>query len=43
MTPFRALYDYDPELQVDISPEDSTTKREVLVVYDRILRLIKLR
>ena len=43
MTPFRALYGYDPELRVDISPEDSTTKGEALVVHDQISRLIKLR
>ncbi len=43
MTPFRALYSYDPELRVDISPKDSTTKEKVLVVHDRILCLTKLR
>ncbi len=43
MTPFRALYSYDPELQVDISPKDSATKREALAVHDRISRLAELR
>ena len=43
MTPFRALYSYDPELQVDISPKDSATKGEAPVAYDRISRLAELR
>ena len=43
MTPFRALYGYDPELRVDISPEDSATKREALVAHDQISRLAELR
>jgi len=26
MTPFKALYGYDPDLRIDISPEDSAIK-----------------
>ena len=43
MTPFRALYSYDPELRVDISPKDSATKGEALAAHDRISRLAELR
>jgi transposase InsO family protein len=35
ITPFRALYGYDPELQVDInSAEDAASKGEALAVHD---------
>ncbi len=44
ITPFQALYRYDPELQVDItSTEDTTSKGEALVVHDQIACLIELR
>ena len=43
MSPFKALYSYNPDLrtslQMDTSPEDSTNQREAPVAYDRILRL----
>ena len=50
MSPFKALYGYDPdlrttlrtELRTDTSPEDSASQGEVLVVYDRIIRLTEL-
>jgi len=44
LTPFRALYGYDPELRVDItSAEDSTSKGEAPAAHDRITRLTELR
>jgi hypothetical protein len=44
ITPFRALYGYDPELRVDItSAEDTASKGEAPAVYDRITRLTELR
>jgi hypothetical protein len=44
ITPFRALYSYDPELRVDItSAKDSTSKGEAPAAYNRILRLTELR
>ena len=42
MTPFKALYGYDPELQVDLSTKDSTTKEEAPAALDRITRLTEL-
>ena len=44
ITPFQALYSYDPELRADItSTEDSASKGEVLAAHDRISRLTELR
>ena len=44
ITPFRALYGYDPELRVDInSAEDTASKGEAPAAHDRITRLIELR
>ena len=51
MSPFKALYGYDPdlwtnlrtELRTDTSPEDSASQGEALVVYNRIARLTELR
>ena len=51
MSPFKALYGYDPdlrttlrtELRTDTSPEDSTSRGEALAVYNRIARLTELR
>jgi hypothetical protein len=44
ITPFRALYGYDPELRVDInSAEDTASKGEALAAHDRITRLTELR
>src|SRR6266567_2619760 len=44
ITPFRALYGYNPELRVDInSAEDAATKGEALAAHDRIARLTELR
>ena len=51
MSPFKALYGYDPDLQTtlqtelrtDTSPEDRASKGEVLAAYDRIARLTELR
>jgi hypothetical protein len=43
MTPFKALYGYDPDLRIDISPEDSAIKGEAPAAHDRITRLTKLR
>jgi hypothetical protein len=44
LTPFRALYGYDPELRIDItSAEDSTSKGEAPAAHDRITRLTELR
>jgi hypothetical protein len=44
ITPFRALYRYDPKLQVNItSAKDTASKGEVLVAHDRITRLTELR
>ena len=35
ITPFRALYGYDPELRVDItSTKDTASKGEVLVAHN---------
>ena len=34
MTPFKALYGYDPELQVDLSTKDSTIKRKTPAALD---------
>ena len=50
ISPFKALYNYDPDLrttlrtklQTDTSPEDSTNQGEALAAYDRITRLIEL-
>ena len=41
MTPFMALYGYNPELRFDI--EDTATKGETPAARDRILRLKELR
>jgi hypothetical protein len=44
LTPFRALYGYDPEFRIDItSAEDSTSKGEAPAAHDRIIRLTELR
>jgi hypothetical protein len=44
ITLFKALYSYDPELQIDLpSTKDSTKKGEVLAAYNRITHLSKLR
>ena len=53
MSPFKALYSYDPDLRTDlrtnlrtelpISPEDSASRGEVPAVYNRIARLTELR
>jgi hypothetical protein len=44
ITPFKALYGYDPKLRVDLaSAEDSTKKGEAPAAYDRIQRLTELR
>jgi hypothetical protein len=43
ITPFKALYGYDPELRTDLSTEDSTTTREAPAALDRITRLTELR
>ena len=51
MSPFKALYNYDPdlrmtlrtELRTDTSPEDSVNQGETLVAYNRIARLTELR
>ena len=47
MSPFKALYSYDPDLRTDLrtntSPEDSTSRGEALAAYDRITRLTELR
>jgi hypothetical protein len=44
LTPFRALYGYDPELRINItSAEDSTSKGEAPAAHDRITRLTELR
>ncbi len=43
ITPFKALYGYDPDLRIDISPEDSTIKGEAPAAHDRITRLTELR
>ena len=43
MTPFNALYGYDPDLRIDIRPEDSATKGEAPAAHDRITRLTELR
>ena len=41
ITPFKALYGYDPELRFDV--EDATTQGEAPAARDRILRLQELR
>jgi transposase InsO family protein len=43
ITPFMALYGYNPELRIDISAEDSTTKGEIPAARDRIEKLQELR
>jgi hypothetical protein len=44
ITPFQALYGYDPELRIDLaSAEDSAKKGEAPAAYDRIQRLTELR
>ena len=51
MSPFKALYGYDPdlrttlrtELRTDTSPEDSASQGEAPAAYDRIARLTELR
>jgi hypothetical protein len=51
MSPFKALYGYDPDLQTtlrtelrtDTSPEDSASQGEAPAAYDRIARLTELR
>ena len=44
ITPFKALYGYDPELRIDLpSAEDSTTPGEAPAALDRITRLTELR
>ena len=43
MTPFNALYGYDPDLRIDTSPKDSAIKGEALAAYDWIIRLTELR
>ena len=41
ITPFKALYGYDPELRFDV--EDATTQGEAPAARDRILQLQELR
>ena len=46
MTPFQALYGYDPDLRIDIdipSTVDSAIKGEAPAAYDRVRRLSDLR
>ena len=44
ITPFQALYGYDPELRVNInSAKDTASKGEALAAHDRITRLTELR
>ena len=47
MSPFKALYGYDPDLRTDLrtntSPEDSASRGEALAAYNRIVGLIELR
>ena len=43
ITPFKALYGYDPELRTDLSTKDSTITREAPAALDRITRLTELR
>jgi transposase InsO family protein len=44
ITPFQALYGYDPDLRIDInSAADSATKGEAPAAYERIIRLHELR
>ena len=43
ITPFKALYGYDPELRVDLSTKDSTNQGEAPAAHDRITRLAELR
>jgi hypothetical protein len=43
ITPFRALYGYNPKLQADItSAKDTASKGEALAAHDRITRLTEL-
>ena len=54
MSPFKALYSYDPnlrttlrtelraELRTNTSPKDSASQGEALTAYDRIARLTEL-
>jgi hypothetical protein len=43
ITLFKALYGFDPELQLDLpSAEDSTITGEAPAAYDRITRLTEL-
>jgi hypothetical protein len=44
ITPFKALYGYDPKLRIDLdSTGDSAKRGEAPVAYDRIQRLAELR
>ena len=44
ITPFRALYRYNPDLRIDIpSAKDSAIKGEAPVAYDQVTRLNDLR
>ena len=44
ITPFRALYGYDPDLRIDVnSAADSATKGEAPAAHDRVTRLNDLR
>jgi hypothetical protein len=44
ITLFKALYSYDPKLQIDLpSTKDSTITREALAALNQITRLTKLR
>jgi hypothetical protein len=43
ITPFKALYSYDPELRIDLSTEDSTNKKGVPAARDQITHLSELR
>jgi hypothetical protein len=44
ITLFKVLYNYNPELRIDLfNTKDSTIIREIPIVLDRIIRLIKLK
>src|SRR6202035_4800660 len=43
ITPFKALYGYDPELRIDINVEDNIKSGEAPAARERILRLYELR
>ena len=43
ITPFRALYGYNPELRIDINVKDTATKGKAPATYKRIQRLYELR